>query len=188
MIIPKNIVVELNEAVGCHLLKFLNGIDATNFTEVVDGSEQFGSIAKTSDYHFIRSISVFRNYPKILLSRALFECFTDESEIDDDRLIVISTRYSSFIQPTERMYIYPCFSLAGFSQLCEVYQTPFFKCYCRLLPLNTVWYDAGFGLLDYEWYGHTVGLERKLNDHEKKLFKGKVSEMKHASSRIYTCY
>ena len=183
----KNTVVRLNAVVGCHLLKFLDGIDATNFIEAVDNSKQFGSIAKTFDYHFIKLISVFYSYPRILLPRALFECFTGESEVDDKRLIVISTRYSSFIQPTERLHIYPCFSLDGFSQLCEMYQTSFFKCYCRLLPLNTVWYDADFGLLDYEWYGQTVGQQRILNDHEKKLFKGKTSGMKHASSTIYTC-
>ncbi|CAF4068105.1 unnamed protein product [Adineta steineri] len=34
-----------------------------------------------------------------------------------------------------------------------------------------VFYSADFGLLDYEWYGHTIGSERILNEHEKKLFK-----------------
>ncbi len=68
----KNPVVGLNAFVGCHLLKFLNGIDATNFIEAVDSSEQFGSIAKTFNYHFIRLISVFCNYPRILLPRAVF--------------------------------------------------------------------------------------------------------------------
>jgi hypothetical protein len=183
----KNTVVELNEVVGCHLFKFLDGIDTTNFIEAVDGSEQFGSIAKTFDYHFNKLISVFCNYQRILLPRALFECFTGESEIDEERLVVVSTRYSSVIQPSERLYIYPCFSVEGFSKLCEVYKTSLFKCYCRLLPLNTVWYYADFGLLNYEWYGHTVGLERILNDHEKNLFKGKISRMKHVISKIYTC-
>ncbi|CAF4155784.1 unnamed protein product [Rotaria magnacalcarata] len=164
-------VVELNEVVGCHLLKFLNGIDATNFIEAVDSTKQFGSIAKTLDHHFIRLISLFCDYQRILLPRASFECFMGESEIDDERLVVGSTRYSSVIQPSERLYIHPCFGLEGFSKLCEVYQTSLFKCYCRLLPLNTVWYYADFGLLDYEWYCHTVGLERILNEYEKKLFK-----------------
>ncbi|CAF4890471.1 unnamed protein product [Rotaria socialis] len=167
----KNTVVELNEVVGCHLLKFLNGIDATNFIEAVDSTKQFGSIAKTLDHHFIRLISLFCDYQRILLPRASFECFMGESEIDDERLVVGSTRYSSVIQPSERLYIHPCFGLEGFSKLCEVYQTSLFKCYCRLLPLNTVWYYADFGLLDYEWYCHTVGLERILNEYEKKLFK-----------------
>ncbi|CAF3439191.1 unnamed protein product, partial [Rotaria socialis] len=46
-------------------------------------------------------------------------------------------------------------------------------CYSRLLPLNTVCYNynADFGLLDYEWYGHTIGAERLLNDYEKTLFR-----------------
>ena len=178
LIMAKNIVVDLNAVVGYHILKFLDGIDASNFIEAVECSEQFGSIAKTSDYHFIRLISLFCNYPRILLPRALFECFTGESDIDDERLIVVSIRYSSFIQPSERLFIHPCFSLDGFSKLCKVYKSPFFECHCRLLPLNTVWYHADFGLLDYEWYGRTVGLERILNDHEKELFKGKILRMK----------
>ncbi|CAF4213251.1 unnamed protein product, partial [Rotaria magnacalcarata] len=34
-----------------------------------------------------------------------------ESEIDDERLAVGSTRYSSVIQPSERLYIHPYFGL-----------------------------------------------------------------------------
>lgn len=187
LIMSKSASIELNEVVGCHLLKFLDGIDVINFIEAVDGSEQFGSIAKTFDYHFITLISVFRSYQRILLPRTLFEYFMNESEIDEERLVVVSTRYSFVIQPSERLYIHPCFSLEGFSKLCEVYKTSLFKCYCRLLPLNTVWYEADFGLLSYEWYGHTIGLERMLNDHEKKLFKGKISMMRHAIPKVYTC-
>jgi hypothetical protein len=183
----KNTVVKLNELVGCYLLKFLDGIDATNFIEAVDSSEQFGSIAKTFDHHFVELISIFCSYQRILLPRVLFECFMGESEIDDEQLIVVSRCYSSVIQPSERLYIHPCFSLEGFSKLCETYKTSLFKCYCRLLPLNTIWYYADFGLLDYEWYGHTIGLERILNDHEKKLFKGKISRMKNVTSKMYTC-
>lgn len=183
----KNTAVKLNEVVGCHLLKFLNGIDAANFVEAADGSEQFGSIAKTLDHHFIRLFSVFYDYQRILLPRALFECFMGENEIDDERLVVVPTRYSSVIQPSERLYIHPCFSIESFSKLCEVYRTSLFKCYCRLLPLNTFCYYADFGLLDYEWYGRTIGLKRILNDHERKLFKGKISRMKNVTSKIYTC-
>ena len=111
---------------------------------------------------------------RILLSRTLFEDFTNEYEIDNEQLIAISTRYSNVIEPSERLYIHPCFSTKGFRKLCEVYKTPLFSCYSRLLPLNTVCYSytANFGLLDYEWYGHTIGSERMLNDHEKTLFKG----------------
>lgn len=167
------IVIGLNEVVGYHLLKFLDGLNAIDFIEAVDNSEQFGSIANTSDYHFIRLISVFRNCKRIILPRYLFQSFMGESEIDEEQLVLISTRYSPFIQPSERLYIHPCFSLEGFSQLCEAYKTSLFKCYSRLLPLNTIWYYADFGLLDYQWYSQTVGLRRALNNHEKKLFKGK---------------
>jgi hypothetical protein len=169
----KNTIIRCDEVVGCRLLKYLDGLDAINFIEAVDSSEQFGSIAKAFDHHFIRLISVFCNYKRIILPHTLWQCFIDDTEIDEEQLVVVSTRYSSFIQPSERLYIYPCFSLEGFSKLCEAYRTSLFKCYSRLLPLNTVCYYADFGLLDYEWYSQTVGLRRVLSSHEKKLFKGK---------------
>jgi hypothetical protein len=168
----KTTMVELNRDIGCHLLTFIDGIDVINFIEAVNDSEQFHSIAKTLDHHFIHLISTFRNHQRILLPRALFECFTNECEIDDERLIVTSNRYSSVIEPSVRLYIHPCFTVKGFLKLCEVYKTSLFKCYSRLLPFNTVWYDADFGLLEYESYAHTIGSERMLNDHEKNLFKG----------------
>lgn len=168
----KNVVVQLNQLVGCHLLTFLDGIDAINFIEVVNDSEQFRSIAKTSDHHFIESMKVFRGQQKIILPHAQFGSDTDVYQIYDGRLIMTTRHYSSFIEPSVRLYIHPCFSIKGFMKLCEVYKTSLFKCYSRLLPLNTVWYTADFGLLNYELYIDTIGLERALNNHERKLFKG----------------
>lgn len=180
-----DIVVELYQDIGCYLLRFIDGIDVTNFIEAVNDSRQFGSIAKTSDYHFIEMIKTFCDHQRILLPRALFEDFTNESEIDDEQLIVVSKRYSNVIEPSERLYIHPCFSIKGFTKLCEVYRTSLFSCYSRLLPLNTVCYNynADFGLLDYAWYGNTIGSERMLNDHEKKLFTGKVYRVKNIISK-----
>lgn len=166
-------VVELNRDIGYYLLMFLDGIDATNFIEAVNNSQQFWSIAKTSDYHFIELIKSFCGHPRIPLSTyAVLGDFTNEYEIDDEQLTVVSTRYSDVTEPSERLFIHPCFSIEGFATLCRVYKTSLFKCYCRLLPLNTVCYNADFGLLNYEWYGDTVGAERLMNDHEKKMFKG----------------
>ena len=168
-------IVELNQDIGCYLLKFIDGIDAVNLIEAVNDSRQFLSIAKTLDYHFIQIIKTFCGHPRILIPRALFEDFTNEYEIDDKQFLVVSKRYSDVIEPSIRLYIHPCFSTEGFTRLCEVYKTSLFSCYSRLLPLNTVCYNynADFGLLDYGWYGHTIGAERLLNDYEKKLFRGK---------------
>jgi hypothetical protein len=169
-----NTTVDLNQDVGCYILTFLDGIDAVNFIDAVNDSQQFGSIAKTSDHNFIELIKVFCEHPRIPLSSSvLYLYFTDEYEIVDGRLILASKRYSDVKQPHERLYIHSCFSIEGFTQLCKVYGTPLFKCFSRLLPLNNVSYNADFGLLNYEWYSHTIGSERILNDHEKKLFKGR---------------
>jgi hypothetical protein len=170
-----NTIVELNQDIGCYLLKFIDGADAINFIEAVNDRRPFWSIAKTSDHYFIEVIKALCDYPRITLPRALFEDFANEYEIDDEQLIVVPKGYSDVIKPSERLYIHSCFSTEGFKKLCEVYRTPLFSCYSRLLPLNTVCcsYSADFGLLDYEWYGHTVGSKRTLNDHEKQLFKSK---------------
>ena len=154
IILTENRVVELNQDVGCCLLIFIDGIDVVNFIAAVNDTRQFRSTAKTLDYHFIEMIKVFSGHPRILLPRALFEDFTNEYEIDDEQLLVVSKRYSDVIQPSTRLYIHPCFSTEGFTKLCEAYQTSLFSCYSRLLPLNTICYNynADFGLLDYEWY------------------------------------
>ncbi|CAF1461479.1 unnamed protein product [Adineta ricciae] len=167
----KNSIVRCDEVVGCHLLKFLHGLDTINFTEAVDGSELFGSVAKPLDHHFIGLIKTFSNRQRIMLSRTLWDYYRNNCEIDEERLCVVPTRYSLFTQPSERLYIHACFGLEGFSKLSEAYRSSLFQCYCRLLPLNTAYYNADFGLLEYEWFIQTIGLKRPLNDHEKKLFR-----------------
>ena len=175
LIMTEKMVVELNQVIGYYLLRFIDGMDAINFIEAVNDSQQFWSIAKTSDHHFIEMIKMFCGHQRIRLPRALFEDFTNKYEFDDEQYIVTSKRYSDVIEPLERPYIHPCFSIEGFIKMCEVYKTSLFNCYSRLLSLNTVChnYNADFGLLDYEWYGHTIGSDRALNDHENNLFKGK---------------
>ncbi|CAF1446029.1 unnamed protein product [Adineta ricciae] len=167
----RNTIVELNQDIGCYLLRFIDGLDAITFIEAVNNTNQFWSIAKTLDHHFIELIKGFCDHQRILLPRALFESFTEDYEIDDARLRLVPKHYSDVIEPSERLYIYPAFSTGGFAKLCEVYKTSLFECYSRLVPLNNVWYSADFGLLNYELYIHTIGSERLLNDHEKKLFK-----------------
>lgn len=186
----ENEIVELNQDTGCYLLKFIDGIDAVNFIEAVNDSRQFWSIAKTSDHHFIEMIKIFCGRPRIVLSHTLFEDFSNEYEINHEELIAVSKRYSDVIQPSERLYIHPCFSIEGFTKLCEVYKTSLFSCYSRLLLLNTVGYNysADFGLLDYKYYGHTIGSNRILNGHEKNLFKGKLYRIKNLISKTrYIC-
>ena len=169
----RNMVVELNQDVGHHLLTFLAGTDATNFIEAVNSSKQFWSIAKTTDYHFIEITKSFYGHPRISLSPyEVLGDFTNEYNIDDEQLVGTSRYYSNVIEPSVRLYIHPCFSVEGFEKLCQAHKSSLFQCYCRLIPLNTVSYSADFGLIDYKWYGHTMGSERPLNRHEKQLFKG----------------
>lgn len=169
----ENMLVKLNHVVGCHLLTFLDGIDAINFIEAVNDSEQFLLIAKTVDYHFIEAITNFCRRQPISLSVAPFEHNLMEDEISDEQFPNVSRRYSCFIKPLERPYVHPCFAVEGLVKLCPLYQTSLFKCYSRLIPYNNAQYDATFDLLNYELYIHSIGSRRILNDHEKKLFHGK---------------
>jgi hypothetical protein len=165
--------VPLNQVIGRHILTFLYGTDATNFVEAVNDSEQFWSIGQTSDYNFFELIKMFRGHARICLPHTLFGCYLDDCDIDEDKLVLVSNRYSTKIQPSIRLFVHPCFSIDGFQKLAKLYKTPLFECYSRLLPLNTVTYSADFGLLNYLSYSRTIGSGRILNDHENKLFKCK---------------
>jgi len=61
-------VVALNQVFEYHLLTFLEGIDAVNFIEALNGSKQFLLIAKTIDHHFIEIIKIFDDHQRIISS------------------------------------------------------------------------------------------------------------------------
>jgi hypothetical protein len=143
--------VPLNQVIGRHLLTFLYGTDAINFVEAVNDSV----------------------HARICLPHRLFGCYLDDCDINEDKLALVTNRYSTKIQPGIRLIVHPCFSVDGFRKLAKLYKTPLFECYSRLLPLNTVTYSADFGLLNYLLYSRMIGSGRILNDHENKLFQCK---------------
>lgn len=165
--------VLLNQLIGRYLLSFLEGIDAVNFLAAVNDTEQFGSIAQTSDYAFLKSIKIFRGHENIFLPRLFFERYQDDYDLDETQCVLIPKQYSPYIQPSVRLFVYPCFSVDGFRKLAKFYQTSLFECYSRLLSFNTATYGADFGLLNYQSHIHTVFSARALNNHENKLFKSK---------------
>lgn len=167
-------IVLLNPVVGCHLLNFLEGIDAANFLETVNTSDQFHSIAPTSDHIFRQLINeTFRNGQRIAAPRASYERYLDYGEIIDDKLAWLKDQNFPYIEPRQRLFVYSCFSVMGFEILCKAYRTSLFQCYSRLLPYNTEFYCADFGLLDYELFNRTITLQRDLNNYEQRLFKSK---------------
>lgn len=164
--------VELNQTIGYHLLNFVTGIDAISFVEAVNDSSQFSSIAKTLDHHFTALLKNFCHCQRIMLPGALVSAFSDDCEIDNERLVVRRARYSTTIEPSQRLFIHPCFSTDCFKRLSQTYRSPLFKCYSRLLPFNSPWYDADFGLVDFESLGRLIILERELNSYKTELFQG----------------
>ncbi|CAF3044652.1 unnamed protein product [Rotaria socialis] len=165
-------VVQLNPVVGCHLLCFLDGLDASNFLEVVNNTNQFYSIAPTSDQIFRQLMQMFCCKQRVLVPRELYEFYSDDFEVMDDRLVVSYGDFdTSLIRPIQRVFVHPCFSIEGFGKLCKVYRTAAFQCYSRLIPFNTDFYCADFCLIDYELYHQTIGVERDLNTYENKFFK-----------------
>ncbi|CAF2057501.1 unnamed protein product, partial [Rotaria magnacalcarata] len=165
-------VFQLNPVVGCHLLCFLDGLDASNFLEVVNNTNQFYSIAPTSDQIFRQLMQMFCCKQRVLVPRELYEFYSDDFEVMDDRLVVSYGDFdTSLIRSIQRVFVHPCFSIEGFGKLCKAYRTAAFQCYSRLIPFNTDFYCADFGLIDYELYHQTIGLERDLNTYENKFFK-----------------
>jgi hypothetical protein len=169
----ENEVVQLNSYIGYYLLQLLDGTDATNFLEVADKSNQFGSIVPVSDHAFIKLMKTFDNNHRIDIPREMYEKYLHECEVIDSRLVPFNRIILSSRQPKQRLFMHPCFSIEGFKKLRKTYQTPFFQCYSRLLSFNTDFDSSDYGLIDYELYGRTLGSSRDLNDHEIKFFKRK---------------
>lgn len=170
--------VQLNPDVGLRLLNFLEGTDASNFLETVNNSDQFYSIATTFDKVFRRLMNeTFRHGRRVPLPRMSYEHHMDHSEIVDDKLVLSAKLDSPLMQPRQRLFVHSCFTVEGFGLLCRAYRTSLFQCYCRLVPFNTDFYYANFGLLDYELYNRTITLARDLNDYEQKLFKSKILKL-----------
>ena len=167
-------IPELNINVGFHLLKFLDGTDASNFLEVANGSSQFSSIVTTSDAMFQEIMETFRDQSRVLLDSKLYGHYLQDCEVLDDKLVPFVNRNPGFTQPVQRLFVHPCFCIEGFSALCKAYRTPLFQYYCRILSFNTDLYCADFGLVDYELYCETVSVERDLNVYEKKFLKSKI--------------
>ena len=118
-----NKVVQLNQDIGYDLLNFLYGVDACNFLEVVNKSNQFRSIATKSDHTFRALITMFWGHQRILLSRETYEKYLHDCQVVDDKLVLIENPNSSFIQPIQRLFAYQCFSVEGFAKLCKAYRT-----------------------------------------------------------------
>ncbi|CAF3628440.1 unnamed protein product [Rotaria socialis] len=164
-------IPELNPDIGLHLVNFLNGIDASNFLEVVNNCSQFLSIATASDRLFIEIMKKFDGRTRILLPAEIYGNYLQDCEILDDKLVPFENHNPSVIQPVQRLFVHPCFSVEGFGVLCKAYRTPLFQYYSRILPFNTDLYCADFGLIDYQLYNETISSERDLNVYEKKFFK-----------------
>lgn len=153
-------------------MNFLDGIDASNFVEAVNDSNQFASIATTSDHSFIQLIKTLHGNQKVLLPQCLYEHCLDDCEVEGDKLVISDAVDGGYIVPIQRLFVYSCFTVEGFNKLCKTYRTPPFQYYCRLLSFNTDLYSAEFGLVDYPNYCKTIGLERDFNSYENKFFKG----------------
>ncbi|CAF4679326.1 unnamed protein product [Rotaria socialis] len=146
-------IPELNADIGLNLVNFLNGTDTSNFLEVVNNCSQFLSIATATDRMLVEIMKKFRGPERILLPAETYENYLQDCEILDDKLVPFENHNPSIIQPV------------------QLYRTPLFQCYSRILPFNTDLYCADFGLIDYQLYNETISSERDLNVYEKKFFK-----------------
>ncbi|CAF4615041.1 unnamed protein product, partial [Rotaria magnacalcarata] len=96
-------IPELNPDIGLHLVNFLNGIDASNFLEVVNNCSQFLSIATASDRLFIEIMKKFDGRTRILLPAEIYGNYLQDCEILDDKLVPFENHNPSVIQPVQRL-------------------------------------------------------------------------------------
>lgn len=163
-------IVSLNIVVGNRILTFLDGMDAINFIEATNISKEWCSFTLTSDQAFRESMKKFCGQKRILISRTFFTRYEDDYDINENKLVLVSKRYSAVMQPELRLFVHPCFSVDAFRQLAKFFNTPLFKCFLRLLPFNTIQYWADFGLANLISFNRMISSGRMLNEHEKKLF------------------
>lgn len=166
-------IIRLNQVIGSDLLNFLDGIDASNFLQVVNDDDQFFSIAPTADQIFRQLFYMLPDFEKIFVPKKMYEHYLDECEVVNNKLVLIKKTHSRFIQPFQRVYVYSYFTTEGFRKLCRAYLTPLFQCYSRLISFNSDFYQGDFGFINYELYCSTIDLNRDFNEHEEKILKGK---------------
>ena len=163
--------VALNQDIGYLLLRYLDGLNAINFMEAVNGSEQFRTIQIIEERIFLKLFTQLINRERIEVSVPYLHLYLDTCSICEDGYLS-PDRYDHGAPPVMRLFIHPTFTLEAFKHVCCTYKTPSFQCYARLLPLNTHSYAGNLILADYFLYKHSVGHSRQLNVHERGLFKG----------------
>lgn len=163
--------VALNQDIGYLLLRFLDGLNAINFMQAVDGSEQFRTIQITEERIFSKLFAQLVKRERTRVSVPYLHLYLDTCSIDEDGYLS-PDRYDHGAPPTMRLFIHPAFTSEAFKQVCCTYKTPSFPCYARLLPLNTHSYAGTLILADYFLHKQSIGQSRQLNVHERGLFKG----------------
>ena len=166
-------IIEVISNIGYYLLNFVDGVDASNFIQVLESSGQFCSLATVSDYVFLEIVKKFNCNSPIMIPQEAYESYLHECDLVNFRLISLEKHDLLLKQPEQRLFVHPCFGIEAFNKLSKTYRTPLFQCYSRLISFNTDFYCSEYGLINYDLYAQTIGSNRSLNVHEKKLFKSK---------------
>lgn len=165
-------IITLNQDIGYLLLEHLDGLDAINFMEAVDGSQQFHEISLTKDGIFHKLFTKFNDEKKIKISIPYLDFYLETCCINSDGYL-LPMKYHAGEPPLLRLFIHPTFTMQSLSRLCCTYKTPSFQCYTRLLPLNTHSYLGDLFVIDYFQYKDSIGFSRDMNVHEMALFRSK---------------
>ncbi|CAF1131141.1 unnamed protein product [Adineta ricciae] len=170
-------IVVLNRDVRYMLINKLKGLDAINFMEAVNRSEQFGVIEINEDHFFnVVFMKISKNKTIKIKMPYHFACL--DSLYIDDQGYLYTQKYCQEECPPIRIFIHPTFTVDAFEMLCFTYKTEAFRCHSRLLPFNCHPYVGNLILVDYFNYKDSIGSVRELNKHEKYLFKDMISQKK----------
>lgn len=159
--------------IGYYLLNFVDGVDATNFIQVLESSGECCSLATTLDGVFLKIVKKFNSDGPIMIPQELYQHYLHECDLLKFRIVSLEKHDLLLKQPEQRLFVHPHFSMEAFHKLSGTYRAPLFQCYSRLISFNTDFYCSEYGLINYDLYAQTIGFDRSLNVHEMKLFKVK---------------
>lgn len=167
-------IVSLNQDIAYLLIKYLKGLDAINFMEAVNGSQQFQAVEITEEYVFYKIFMALIHEQKVVLNVPYLDFYLETGSVDAEGYLY-PNQYHGENPPLLRLFIHSVFTAEAFEQLCCTYKTSSFQCHSRLLPFNTHSYVGALVLVDYFNYKSSIGASRELNFHERNLFKGQIS-------------
>ena len=93
----------------------------------MNNSNEFWSMARTSDYTFSQLMSKFCSKQRVLVPRERHENYLDHCERIDDRVVVSHESVTSFIRSTQSRFVHAYFRMGVLINCVKSIKQPFFN-------------------------------------------------------------